>query len=241
MNYGRERAELLEEINRDYLYTAGYTGRKQPSSKVLEAMGKVERHLFVPDDLRQFAYDNRPLPIGYGQTISQPYIVALMTDFLEIRKSDTILEIGAGCGYQTAVLSLLARKVYSIEIVEPLAVAAAERLSRQGYGNVEVKSGDGNEGWPEHAPFDGIIITAAAEDIPATLFGQLAPDGRMVLPVGPPHRSQHLYLVTHGQGGAMEKRHLLEVAFVPLTSSKREERRLHDPGGFSLGGGSNFS
>jgi protein-L-isoaspartate(D-aspartate) O-methyltransferase len=216
MGNTRLMGELLDEIRSDYRYTAGFTGREQPDAGVLKALAGVERHLFVPDELVRYAYDNRPLPIGYGQTISQPYIVALMTDFLEIEKDDTILEIGTGCGYQTAVLSLLARKVYSIEIVAPLALVASERLARLGYDNVEVRNGDGSKGWPEQAPFDGIIVTAAAEEIPAALFEQLAPDGRLVLPIGAPHQSQHLYLVTRGPGGAMQKRHLLEVAFVPL-------------------------
>jgi protein-L-isoaspartate(D-aspartate) O-methyltransferase len=216
MEYARQLTAMLEEIDRDYRFTAGLTGKPKPAVKVRKALAAVARHEFVPADLLYYAYDNRPLPIGYGQTISQPYIVALMTDFLEITKNDTILEIGTGCGYQTAVLAQLARKVYSIEIVEPLAVAAADRLARLGYDNVEIRSGDGSLGWPERAPFEGIIVTAAAEEIPAALFEQLAPAGRLVLPVGAPHQSQHLYLVTRGAGDTMQKRHLLEVAFVPL-------------------------
>jgi protein-L-isoaspartate(D-aspartate) O-methyltransferase len=141
-----------------------------------------------------------------------------MTDVLEIDKDDTVLEIGTGCGYQTAVLAQLAGKVYSVEIVAPLAEAAAGRLAKLGYDNVEVRNDDGRKGWPERAPFDCIIVTAAAEDIPLTLFEQLSQDGRMVLPVGAPHQSQHLYLVTRGEKGEMLKRHLLEVAFVPLTA-----------------------
>ncbi len=218
MEYARQLAELLSEITEEYRYTASFTGKSQPAAKVLKALAGVERHRFVPEEMIRFAYDNQPLPIGYGQTISQPYIVALMTDFLEIGKDDTILEIGTGCGYQTAVLSLLARKVYSIEIVESLAEAAAERLTRLGYDNVEVRSGDGSKGWPEQAPFQGIIVTAAAKEIPVALFEQLAPDGRMVIPIGEPHREQNLYLVTRGSDGGMRKRHLLPVAFVPLTA-----------------------
>lgn len=220
MEYARQLTAMLEEIDRDYRFTAGLTGKPKPAVKVRKALAAVARHEFVPADLLYYAYDNRPLPIGYGQTISQPYIVALMTDFLEITKNDTILEIGTGCGYQTAVLAQLARKVYSIEIVEPLAVAAADRLARLGYDNVEIRSGDGSLGWPERAPFEGIIVTAAAEEIPAALFEQLAPAGRLVLPVGAPHQSQHLYLVTRGAGDIMQKRHLLEVAFVPLVRNE---------------------
>jgi protein-L-isoaspartate(D-aspartate) O-methyltransferase len=222
MGHDLQMAELLAEITRDYRYTAVFTGRSHPDPKVMKALGAVERHRFVPPDLVRYAYENHPLPIGYGQTISQPYIVALMTDFLGIEKDDTILEVGTGCGYQTAVLAQLARKVYSVEIVEPLAAAAASRLAKLGYDNVEVRNGDGRRGWPEKAPFDGIIVTAAAADIPAALFEQLAPDGRLVLPVGEPYQSQHLYLVTRGEGGVMQKRHLLEVAFVPLTATPKE-------------------
>lgn len=216
MEYARQRAELQEGIAREYAYTAGFTGKSQPDSMVLGAMAKVERHRFVPPGLARFAYDNRPLPIGYEQTISQPYIVALMTDFLAVKATDTILEIGTGCGYQTAVLALLAHQVYSLEIVAPLAAAAAERLAGLGYANVEIRNGDGNRGWPEQAPFDGIIVTAAAPEVPPALFAQLAPQGRMVIPVGAPHQSQHLYLVTRAPDGVMHTRHLLEVAFVPL-------------------------
>jgi protein-L-isoaspartate(D-aspartate) O-methyltransferase len=217
MGYAVQRAELLQEIRNEYRYTASYTGKVKPDERVMQALAMVERHHFVPTSLLPFAYENRPLPIGFEQTISQPYIVALMTDFLEIKVSDTILEIGTGCGYQTAVLSLLAHKVYSLEIIESLAGAAADRLAWLGYDNVEIRCGDGHRGWPEQAPFDGIIVTAAAEQIPPALFEQLAPNGRMVLPVGSPHQTQQLYLVSRGPDGLLHKRHLLDVAFVPLT------------------------
>ena len=219
MDYARRQAALLSEIKRDYLYTAAFTGKAQVDERVLQALARVERHRFVPPELAGLAYENHPLAIGYGQTISQPYIVALMTDFLAVEEHHQILEIGTGCGYQSAVLALLARQVYSIEIVEPLAAAAAERLARLGYGNVEVRSGDGSRGWPEKAPFDGIIVTAAAPRIPEALLEQLRPEGRLVVPVGEPRQSQHLYLVTRAPDGAVRKRHLLEVAFVPLVES----------------------
>ncbi len=222
MNYARQRAVLMAEISREYAYTAGFTGKAQPDERVMLALDRVERHRFVPPEMAYLAYANQPLPIGYGQTISQPYIVALMTDFLAIEPDHTVLEIGTGCGYQTAVLAHLARRVYSVEIVEPLATEAAARLARLGYDNVEVRCGDGNKGWPERAPFDGIIVTAAAAKIPPALFGQLAPAGRMVIPVGLPYESQHLYLVTRGPDGSMRKQHLLEVAFVPLTAADRQ-------------------
>lgn len=222
MNYARQRAVLMAEISREYAYTADFTGKAQPDERVMLALGRLERHRFVLPDLAYLAYANQPLPIGYGQTISQPYIVALMTDFLAIEPDHAVLEIGTGCGYQTAVLAQLARRVYSVEIVEPLATEAAARLARLGYDNVEVRCGDGNKGWPERAPFDGIIVTAAAAEIPPALFEQLAPAGRLVIPVGLPYESQHLYLVTRGPAGSMRKQHLLEVAFVPLTAADRQ-------------------
>ena len=223
MDHARQHALLLAEIKRDYQYTAGFTGKPLPDERVLQALARVERHRFVPAGMSHLAYDNYPLPIGYGQTISQPYIVALMSDFLALGPDDKVLEVGTGCGYQTAVLSLLAGRVYSIEIVEPLALEARARLAQLGYDNVEVRVGDGRKGWPEQAPFDGIIVTAAAPEIPVALFEQLAPAGRLVIPVGLPHQSQHLYLVTRGPQGELQKRHLLEVAFVPLTGGAPEK------------------
>jgi protein-L-isoaspartate(D-aspartate) O-methyltransferase len=179
-------------------------------------MRQVPRHEFVPDDVRDQAYANRPLPIGYGQTISQPYIVALMTDLLDLEKDDVVLEIGTGSGYHAAVLARLVDRVYTMEIVEPLAQRAAARLNTLGNGNVVARHGDGYYGWPEHAPYDGIVVTAAASHIPPPLVEQLRPDGRMIIPVGPPFMTQNLMLVEKDGEGRIHTRVLLPVAFVPL-------------------------
>jgi protein-L-isoaspartate(D-aspartate) O-methyltransferase len=182
-------------------------------------MEKVPRHEFVPPPHRNAAYDDRPLPIGHGQTISQPYIVALMTEQLDPQPSDRILEIGTGCGYQAAVLAELVHEVYTIEIVEPLAREATATLQRLGYRNIHTRAGDGFAGWPEKAPFDGIIVTCAPEDIPSPLIEQLKDGGRMVIPVGPSH-DQSLYLLEK-QGDQLTRRAILPVRFVPMTGEAR--------------------
>jgi len=188
------------------------------NARVLAAMRQVPRHRFVPPDLLGSAYADRPLPIGYGQTISQPYIVALMTELAEPRPGQRALEIGTGSGYQAAVLSPLVAEVFTIEIIEPLGRAARDRLRALGYKNVEVRVGDGYFGWPEKAPFDIIIVTAAANHIPPPLIEQLKPGGRMVIPVGNPFQTQSLMLVTKGDKGPRDVRvrNVLPVAFVPL-------------------------
>jgi protein-L-isoaspartate(D-aspartate) O-methyltransferase len=186
-------------------------------ARVLEAMGAVPRHEFVPQQHRGSAYDDRPLPIGYGQTISQPFIVGLMTHLLEVDGDDVVLEIGTGSGYQAAVLSPLADRVYSIEIVPQLGEAAGERLERLAFDNVETRVGDGYHGWPEAAPFDGIVVTAAASHVPPPLIEQLKPGGRMVIPVGGPFSQQQLMLVEKREDGRVTTRQLLPVQFVPLT------------------------
>jgi protein-L-isoaspartate(D-aspartate) O-methyltransferase len=185
--------------------------------EVLEAMGHTERHLFVPDAVRGAAYANRPLPIGYGQTISQPFIVALMTDLLRVGPGDTVLEVGTGSGYQAAVLAELGVEVLSMEIVEPLAVSAKALLADLGYDRVTVRHGDGYHGWPDRAPFDGIVVTAAASHVPPPLVDQLRPGGRMVIPVGSRFFTQHLMLVEKRDDGTPTVRQLLPVRFVPLT------------------------
>jgi protein-L-isoaspartate(D-aspartate) O-methyltransferase len=185
---------------------------------VLNAMTRVPRHMFVPPDLQRFAYDDRPLPIGRGQTISQPYIVAYMTEALRLRQDHTVLEVGTGSGYQSAVLSELARQVYSIEIVPDLAAQARRALADLGYRNVEVRAGNGYFGWPEHAPFDRIIVTAAPPSIPDALVAQLASDGIMVLPVG--MSSQEIAIVTKGPKGVVEKR-TIPVQFVPMVGQPK--------------------
>jgi protein-L-isoaspartate(D-aspartate) O-methyltransferase len=184
--------------------------------RVLQAMLKVERHLFVPESYRPMAYADRPLPIGEGQTISQPYIVALMTYHLHLTPEDRVLEIGTGSGYQAAVLAELAKEVYSMEIIEQLASAAQERLQALGYKNVRVKSGDGFYGWPEHAPYDAIMITCATPTIPERLVEQLREGGRMILPLGDKPFHQSLTLITKREG-KIERQPLEDVVFVPMT------------------------
>jgi protein-L-isoaspartate(D-aspartate) O-methyltransferase len=185
----------------------------------LNAMRAVPRHLFVPPNEVDEAYDDHPLPIGSGQTISQPYIVGFMTEALRLSGGETVLEVGTGSGYQAAVLARIAAKVYTIEIVEPLAQAARERLERLGYRNVEVRAGDGYAGWPEAAPFDGIMVTAAAPRIPAPLKSQLRDGGRLVIPVGDEY--QEIVVVTR-RGQAFDERRVLPVRFVPMTGKVRQ-------------------
>lgn len=211
------RRFLLEEIAREARETGAWTGRPAFASRVMTAMATVPREEFAAFGRAEAAYVNAPHAIGCGQTISQPYIVALMTDLLDPAADHVVLEIGTGSGYQAAVLSLLVRRLYSIEIVAPLAAAARARLARLGYDNVVVCQGDGARGWPEHAPYDGIIVTAAAPEIPPALVAQLRPGGRMVIPLGQPGESQMLVLVTRDADGAVSRRDLLAVAFVPLT------------------------
>ncbi len=185
-------------------------------ARIREVFLAVPRHRFVPEAFAAHAYDDTPLPIGNGQTISQPFIVALMTALLDPHTDHDILEIGTGSGYQAAILSRLARQVYSIEHIDALAQSAAERLSALGYDNVTVRSGDGHEGWPEHPPFAGIIVTAAAPRVPEALLAQLAPGGRMVIPVGQPGSIQQLQLIEKDERGEAHRRDILAVAFVPL-------------------------
>ncbi len=219
-DWAKARQEMLAEIAAEAAATADYTGRPAFDARVMAALVKVPRHEFVPDRQEPYAYVNGPLPIGYGQTISQPYIVALMTDLLRLEPHHVVLEIGTGSGYQTAVLSLLARQVYSIEVVPPLAEQAAERLKRLDYRNVEVRAGDGAEGWPEHAPFDAIIVTAASPAVPPALVEQLKPGGRMTIPIGREHRTQTLTLIEKDDKGRVHERAIIPVAFVPLTTGE---------------------
>lgn len=184
---------------------------------VLEAMRTVPRHVFVPEKLRNRAYGDTPLPIGHGQTISQPYMVAYMTEVLRLKPGDRVLEIGTGSGYQAAVLGQLTQNVFTIEIIEPLAKTAGRVLEEQGYADVECKHGDGYYGWEEHAPFDAIIVTAAAGHVPPPLWEQLAPGGRLVIPVGGRYEVQRLILLEKTQEGRRRSRSLMAVAFVPLT------------------------
>jgi len=190
--------------------------RNITDSRVLEAMGKVKRHLFVPDALRKMAYEDRPLPIAHDQTISQPYIVAYMTEAARLHPDDRVLEIGTGSGYQTAILAEIVKEVYTIEIIKPLADSASVKLLNMGYQNIKVKWGDGYKGWVEYAPFDAIIVTAAPSEIPEDLIDQLRVGGRMVIPVGT--FFQELYLITRTESG-FDKKPILPVRFVPMVHS----------------------
>ena len=205
---------MIIEIQADAKRTALYTGRDQISAPVVDALRDTPRENFVPARTRSLAYANHPLPIGHGQTISQPFIVAIMTDVLNVKSDHRVLEIGTGSGYQAAVLSHLAAEVYSIEIVPALGTEARERLQRLGYANVDVLIGDGWYGWPEHAPFDAVIVTAVADEIPPALVEQLTDDGRLVMPLGDTDGFQELVVYTKRDG---ETTTLFPVRFVPLT------------------------
>jgi len=217
MNTRQKIDVMLQTIEAEYRYTQGYTGLSSLRPEVKEAMRLVPREDFVPPELQSMAYKNSPLPIGNGQTISQPYIVALMTDLLCPEKEDIILEIGAGSGYQAAILSRLVKQVYTMEIIPALAAMAAKSLRQMGYNNVEIRQGDGYQGWPEQAPFDGIIVTAAVSHVPPPLKEQLKPGGRLVLPVGQPYMPQELMVVEKDQNGICHARNVLPVSFVPFT------------------------
>jgi len=214
-----ERRRMVDEIAALARETAAETGKPILDARVIAVLGKVPRHRFVPADQQRAAYKNRPLPIGYGQTISQPYIVALMTDLMNVRPEHTVLEIGTGSGYQAAILAELAQTVCTIEIIEPLARQAEERLRGLGYAQARTRTriGDGYYGWEDCGPFDAIIVTAAASHVPPPLIRQLKPGGRMVIPVGAPFLAQHLMLVEKNPDGTIVTRQVLPVQFVPLT------------------------
>ena len=218
---GASAETMLAAIARDARETGKRTGRPVFSDAVMEAMRTVPRAAFVPETEKPFAYENRPLPIGHGQTISQPFVVALMTELLDVEPGARILEVGTGCGYQTAVLCALGATVYSVEVVEPLARAAAARLAALGYTRANVRAGDGHAGWPEEAPFDGIVVTAAAPSVPPALVAQLRPGGPLVIPVGRAAETQHLQRIEMRSDGPSEAKSLLQVAFVPLIREHR--------------------
>lgn len=211
-----ERTAMVRDIDAEWRVLPGGTRLPTLSAPLREVLLSVPRHRFVPAALADRAYDNVPLPIGDGQTISQPFIVALMTALLDPDQNEQVLEVGTGSGYQAAVLSRLARQVYSIECVDTLARSAAERLAALGYDNVTVRSGDGHEGWPEHAPYAGIIVTAATPEVPSALLAQLAPGGRLVVPVGPYGDVQRLQVIDKDAQGKERRRDIIAVAFVPL-------------------------
>jgi len=216
-----KRDRLLRELEQDAKDTAFWTGRKAFSAGTMAAMAAVPRHEFVREGDEAVAYVNRPQAIGHGQTISQPYIVALMTDLLELQGQEKVLEIGTGSGYQAAVLSKVVARVYTVEIVEALGRQAEKRLKRLGYDNVSVRIGDGYKGWPEEAPFDAIMVTAAPERIPEDLIHQLRPGGRMIVPIGRAHDRQTLTLVAKAADGKVTVESVLPVAFVPMVKDRK--------------------
>lgn len=216
-DYEHQRAQLMQEIAGDVEQTANYIDKRELDPRVMAVLSRVPRHEFVPDSQKRYAYENRPLPIGYGQTISQPYIVALMTDLAKVGPQAKALEVGTGSGYQAAILAELAQRVYTIEIIPELADEARQRLRRLGFDRVEIRQGDGYYGWEEAAPFDLILVTAAASHVPPPLIRQLKPGGRMVIPVGGRFQVQQLLLVEKTLEGEVHTRQILPVRFVPLT------------------------
>ena len=215
-------AERLFADQRQRMVERQLLDRDITDQRVLEVMGRAPRHRFVPEDLRDYAYRDRPLPIGHDQTISQPYIVALMTQLARPQPTARALDIGTGSGYQAAVLAELCQQVYSIEILKPLAESARGRLKELGYGNIEVRCGDGYRGWPQHAPFDVIIVAAAPDHVPKPLLEQLAIGGRLVIPVGRYFQFQHLLVCEKRRDGSIHQREVVPVAFVPMTGEAQQ-------------------
>jgi protein-L-isoaspartate(D-aspartate) O-methyltransferase len=211
---------MLYDIQAEANYACRMSGRRMLDDDVLAAMSRVPRQHFVKKIFRSHAYDNSPLPIGKGQTISQPFIVALMTDLLAPKREDKVLEVGTGSGYQTAVLAEMVDHLYTIEIIPKLAHRSRRQLEKEGYANITYRVGDGYFGWPEEAPFDAIMVTAAAEEVPQPLVDQLASGGRLVLPVGKSHYTQDLMLVQKHESGQVQTSNLLPVSFVPLTGNR---------------------
>jgi protein-L-isoaspartate(D-aspartate) O-methyltransferase len=210
--FSEMRQRMLAEIAAKTIYACAQLGKAALAPRVMDVMGTVPRHEFVPFELRPFAYADSPLPIGFDKTISQPFIVAVMTDLLDVQPTDTVLEIGTGLGYQSAILAQLAYRVYSMELIEELAAQARHRLAQQGHANVEVKVGNGYDGWPDHAPFDKVIVTAAPELIPRSLIYQLKPGGKMVIPAGLPD-GQQLILVEKDARGSVTTKDIFAVLF----------------------------
>ena len=216
MDFTESIKEMLREIESEVRYTRHFIGKEQLDPRVMHAMHLVPRHEFVPANQQDLAYMNGPLSIGHGQTISQPYIVALMTDLLNVNENSVVLDVGTGSGYQTAILANIVKQVYTMEVIPELLDSAKQRFEKLGYHNIETKLGDGHDGWPEHAPFDGIIVSAAASEIPGALVEQLKPDANLVIPVGMHHGPQELMVVQKGHGGEVINKDILAVAFVPL-------------------------
>jgi protein-L-isoaspartate(D-aspartate) O-methyltransferase len=216
-DFASQRQQMVEEIAEDARRVAKFVEKDTFDESIMRVMQDTPRHLFVPEDARPFAYENRPLPIGYGQTISQPYIVALMTDLLQPESDHKVLEIGTGSGYQAAVLAQLVKQVFSIEIIKELGQSSTRLLNELGYNNVSTRIADGYDGWPEHAPFDSIIVTAAISHIPPPLVRQLKNGGTMVIPVGTGFQTQQLTLVKKDMTGEITTRQIIPVIFVPFT------------------------
>ena len=209
------RQQMIAEVVADVVFLTPHIGKSALDSRVIDVMGRIPRHEFVPIELQAYSYINTPLPVGYGKTVSQPFIIALMTDLLEPQAGDTVLEVGAGVGYQAAILSELVKQVYSIDIIEELALDTRRRLERLGYRNIEIGVGNGYYGWSEHAPYDKIIVTAAPDLIPAPLIAQLKPGGRMVVPTGIPDKQQ-LMVLEKSADGKLATREVLPVRFSEL-------------------------
>ena len=220
-DYAAQRQHMVAEVEATYAETRSLTGLAAMSPRVRAALGKVERHRLVPAGQQALAYRNHPLPIGQGQTISQPYIVAISTDLIAPQPHHTVLEVGTGSGYQAAVLAEIVQRVYSIEIIQILAVTAEKSLRELQYQNIEIRIGDGYQGWPEKAPFDAIVVTAAAPHVPAALLAQLKAGGKMVIPVGAPGQTQELLLITKEVDGTSRQKNILPVRFVPLLPAKQ--------------------
>ena len=216
-DYTRKRQNMVRIIEADVIETRSYLDKSVLDSRVMEAMSTVPRHALVPKKKRKQAYLNRPLPIGYGQTISQPYIVAIMTDLINPQPEHKVLEVGTGSGYQAAILSQVVQQVYTIEIIEQLGKRARKDLAKLGYNNIQTRIGDGYYGWKQHAPFDGIVVTAAASHVPPPLIKQLKPGGRMIIPVGSTFLTQQLLLIVKDEKGNVTTKQILPVRFVPLT------------------------
>ena len=215
--YAEDRRTMIRAIEANARDASYYINRKELDGRVISAMGRVERHRFVPENQVSSAYENRPLPIGHGQTISQPYIVALMSDLVNIEPGDKVIEVGTGSGYQAAVLAEMGADVFSVEIVKPLAEQAARRLAELGYSTITTREDDGYYGWEKEAPFDAIVVTAAASHVPPPLLRQLKKGGTMIIPVGGRFMVQQLVLVTKDEAGGISARQILPVRFVPLT------------------------
>jgi len=211
--------KMLCDIESEVQYTRRMIGREALDKRVIKALSEVPRHKFVDKAMSSLAYENGPLPIGAGQTISQPYIVAIMTDLLGLDADSVVLEIGTGSGYQAAILSRLVKQVFSVEIIRELGEKAAARLKKLGYSNVSVRVADGHNGWPENAPYNAIMVTAATPTIPAPLIEQLKVGGKMIIPVGSPDYSQELVLIEKNETNEITTHHILPVVFVPLTGT----------------------